>query len=233
MKIAVVNQKGGSGKSTTAVLLAKAFADAGKTVCLVDCDPQGGASTLFESERKPGLFDALTGGCEVSEALHNSGAFENVRLLPADFRLDQVFTSADPFALERITEDIEAGAIVFDTPPTLQGLTRAAIMASDRILIPCEMSETAFAPTQYTVEQVRKLKKNPEVLISGYKAPGSLKGTPKDLSQRYTDAFKDCFSGTIPRSITAAKLATSKGKWTKATRETIEQPLLSLYGGNQ
>lgn len=233
MKIAIVNQKGGSGKSTTAVLLVKSFADAGKKVVLIDCDPQGGASTLFESERKPGLFDVLAGLCEPSEALHASKAFTNVRILPADFRLDQVFVSADPFALESVVDSIEADAIVFDTPPTLQGLTRAAIIAADRILIPCEMSETAFDPTAYTVETVRRLKKEPEVLISGYKSPEQTSGSTKLLSERYTEAFKGCFAGTIPRSLTAAKLATPKGKWSAKTRETIEQPLLSLYGSSK
>lgn len=233
MKIAIVNQKGGSGKSTTAVLLAKAFADSGKTVCLIDCDPQGGASTLFQAKRKPGLFDLLTHGCTAREAIHESEVFKNVQIIPADFRLDQIFTTADPFVFEVVTEEIKADTIVFDTPPTLQGLTRSAIIEADRVLIPCEMSETAFEPTRYTTEQVRKNKKDPEVLISGYKKPGDCKGTTKELSEQYTEAFKDCFAGTLPRSLTAAKLATPKGKWTAKTRETIEQPLLNLYGGTK
>ncbi len=225
MKIAIVNQKGGSGKSTTAVLLAKAYANAGKAVLLIDCDPQGGASELFKSAVRPGLFDVLTDGCEPAEAIHKSD-MANLEIMPADFRLDQIFTSVNPFVLTQLLENITHPIVVFDTPPTMQGLTRAAIMAADRILIPCEMSETAYNPTAYTVEQVKALKKKPEVLIAGYKPPQQLSGTRKELSQRYTDSFQSYYVGTIPRSLTAAKMATVNGRWTKATRETIEQPLL-------
>ena len=229
MKIAIVNQKGGSGKSTTAVLLAKAYADAGKAVLLIDCDPQGGASELFGCARTPGLFDVLTDANAAGEAIHKSD-IAGLEIMPADFRLDQIFVSADPFALADLCDALARPVVIFDTPPTMQGLTRAAIMAADRVLVPCEMSETAFSPTVYTVEQVTRLKKKPEVLIAGYKIPSELNGTRKDLSQRYTDALKKYYVGTIPRSLTAAKMATPKGKWTQATRATIEQPLLS-WGG--
>ena len=229
MKIAIVNQKGGSGKSTTAVLLAKAYADAGKAVLLIDCDPQGGASELFGCARTPGLFDVLTDANAAGEAIHKSD-IAGLEIMPADFRLDQIFVSADPFALSDLCETLTHPVVIFDTPPTMQGLTRAAIMAADRVLVPCEMSETAFSPTVYTVEQVTRLKKKPEVLIAGYKPPAELNGTRKDLSQRYTDALKKYYVGTIPRSLTAAKMATPKGKWTQATRATIEKPLLA-WGG--
>lgn len=232
MKIAIVNQKGGSGKSTTAVLLAKSYADSGKQVLLIDCDPQGGASTLFNVSQSPGLFDVLAGLATAADAVHESGVFENVKVIPADFRLDQVFVSANPFAIEELTDRLESEIIIFDTPPTLQGLTRAAIMAADRILIPCEMSETAFNPTKYTVEQVQKLKKKPEILISGYKPPGELLGTMKELSEKYTNEFQSYFAGKIPRSVSAARMATPHGKWSKLTRETIEQPLLE-WGENE
>jgi chromosome partitioning protein len=229
MKIAIVNQKGGSGKSTTAVLLAKAYAHKGNPVLLIDCDPQGGASALFKSASRPGLFDVLTMANSAGDAIHKSD-MDNLYIVPADFRLDQVFTSADPFSLTRLVKGLPYPVIIFDTPPTLQGLTRAAIMAADKVLIPCEMSETAFNPTAYTVEQVKLLEKQPEVLISGYKPPAELHGTRRELSERYTEAFKPYYVGTIPRSLTAAKMATIKGRWTKATRESIEQPLLA-WGG--
>jgi chromosome partitioning protein len=229
MKIAIVNQKGGSGKSTTAVLLAKAYAEAGKAVLIIDCDPQGGASELFGCARKPGLFDVLTKQSKAADAIHKSD-IAGLEIMPADFRLDQIFVSANPFALANVCKELSQPIIVFDTPPTMQGLTRAAIMAADRVLIPCEMSETAFSPTVYTVEQVKQLNKKPEVMIAGYKSPSELSGTRKELSQRYTEALREYYAGTIPRSLTAAKMATPKGKWTQATRATIEQPLLS-WGG--
>ncbi|MCB1305740.1 MAG: AAA family ATPase, partial [Leptospiraceae bacterium] len=66
MKIAIVNQKGGSGKSTTAVLLTKAFAaekgpENKKAVLLVDADPQAGSTVLFDAKHQPNLVDAMIG----------------------------------------------------------------------------------------------------------------------------------------------------------------------------
>lgn len=229
MKIAVVNQKGGSGKSTTAVLLAKAFADSGKSVLLIDCDPQGGSSSLFGCTTLPGLFDALISTAP-AECIHRVS--DSLSIMPADFRLDKVFWSASPFALQELVEGL-ADTIVFDTAPTMQGLTRSAIMAADRILIPSEVSETAFGPTQYTVDQVRELKKKPEVMLSGFRNPSELKGTAKDLAEKFSKAFSKYLAGTLPRSITSAKMATARGMWSAKTRETIEQPLLALYGGKK
>ena len=226
--IAIVNQKGGSGKSTTAVLLAKSFADAGKTVLLVDCDPQGGSSELFGARHDIGLFDMLMGE-DLAPCVHR--VTDSLSIVPADFRLDAIFVTANPFALRALTKTATADCIVFDTPPTLQGLTRAAILAADRVLIPSEVSETSFGATGYTIEQVKALDKTPEVMLSGYRQPAELKGTARALSEKYTAAFGPYLVGTLPRSLTAAKMATADGKWSAKTRETIEQPLLALYGG--
>lgn len=228
MKIAIVNQKGGSGKSTTAVLLAKAAALEGKTVVLVDLDPQGGSTTLFKAKGKPGVFELLSQELEPVDVLQSCEGWERLHVIGADYRLDQLFISADPFVLQGW--QIEADTIVFDTPPTLQGLTRSAIIAADRVLIPSEVSETALGPTVYTVETVRKLKKTPEVLLSGFKPANELKGTAAVLSARWIESIGQHIAGTIPRTLSAAKAATEGGKWTGKIRETIGHPLLAFTG---
>jgi chromosome partitioning protein len=228
--IAIVNQKGGCGKSTTAVLLAKSLAHESASVALIDCDPQGGASTLFGVQgNRPALFDSLIEANEPKECLHTVSGF-GLAVMPGDFRLDQIFVTADPYTLESLTDRLDSKTIIFDTPPTLQGLSRAAILAADRILIPSEISETAFGPLEYTVQSVRKLKKKPEILFSGFKEPEEQKGTARELAERFKTSFGPFVVGSIPRSLSAAKMATPGGHWTAKTRELIAEPLLTFAG---
>lgn len=227
-KIAIVNQKGGAGKSTTTVLLAKAFNATGHSVLVVDCDAQGGATTLFGGKADKGLYDAITGG-SLSDCIHTLSA--GLSILSGDYRLNFEFTTFDEESLVGIAKDVDADYVIFDTAPSISGLTIAAIHVADRVLIPSEVSETAFRPTIYTVDRVREMGKKPEVLLSGWKNPELLTGTKKLLAKEYFDAFHSYLVGTLPRTLSAAQAATTRGKWTTKLRQTIEQPLLDLFGG--
>lgn len=226
MKIAIANQKGGSGKTTMAVLTAKAYAEQGHSVLLVDCDPQGGASHLLGCAKTPGLFDLLTQQNTLLECTHKSNT-PGLWVVPADYRLDQIFATANPFALSKGIGDIEGHVIVYDTPPTVQGLTRAAILAADTVLVPCELSETALQPTLYAVSQIAELGKVAKVIVSGYKHPDELRGAKHDLALRYEKAFGKSLAGALPRTGSVAKLATERGKWTPKTMQTVQKPLIA------
>jgi len=147
LKISICNQKGGSGKTSTAVLLTLALAGAGRKVLAVDTDPQGGLTSLLDpdggEERRGGIFELLMG--EAPSPVHVDRGGIRFDFLPADYRLDKVYSSVSPFSLRDRFKNGEYDFIVFDTPPTVQGISRAAALASDKIIIPTDVSRASIA----------------------------------------------------------------------------------------
>ena len=149
--IAVLNQKGGCGKSTLSMLLSLALASDGKRVLAVDCDPQGGLSSFLVNpdEERPGLFDFLGKFKKLKEVTHpveRSGI--SFDIIPADYRLDSVASALDPFALKRVFKGVkDYDYVVLDNPPTVQGISRASALFADEIIVPAEISARPFTPS--------------------------------------------------------------------------------------
>jgi chromosome partitioning protein len=166
--IAIVNQKGGVGKTTTAVNLATALAAVGKKVCLIDLDPQGNASTglgIDRTKRKITSYDVLMSGVSVAEAeqptqikgltivpatIDLSGAeLELVAMRNREYRLKQAFELASA----------KCDYIMIDCPPSLGLVTLNALTASDTVLIPLQCEFYALEGLSHllkTIELVRK-----------------------------------------------------------------------------
>lgn len=230
MKVAITNQKGGAGKTVTALLTARTLANIGHTVTIIDCDPQGGSTDMLEARHKRGLFDLLTGECELDQVSYSVQESALVKIIPADFRLDQIFVTVDPFELKEICKNIKTDSIVFDCPPTMQGLSRAAIIASDRVIIPAELSRTAHGPTAYTINQVKKAKRPYAVVLSGFREPEEIRGkVTRELAEEYQEDFGPEIY-VIPRTATTPVQACTMDKWSKANREKIAAPLLEAMG---
>jgi chromosome partitioning protein len=231
-KISFINQKGGSGKTTFSILSCLALASSGRRVLAVDCDPQAGLTNyLSRSEDiRLGLFDIILGSKDynIINVIRDSLTFD---LIPADHRLDKIYATMDPFAFENLFDDLAYDYIIFDTPPTVQGISRAAAMASDNIFVPADISRGTILPTLYTLDSLKQIKKKGKVVFVGYKEPKEeSKSFIADISREFFERVKGNYAGTIPRNITMQKLISDDSlKWTQKKKEQL-LPILDIIG---
>lgn len=175
--IAVANQKGGSGKTTSVVNLAAAFAELRQRVLVVDLDPQGSASSwLGVSESGPGLLDVFTGGkVHVADLAHDT-AIADVAIVPASPWLATVerAVAGEVGAETLLREAVRQlprrwDVLLVDCPPTLGFLTVSALVACRELLVAVEahvMALAGLAALLQTVERVRE-RLNPQLKVAG------------------------------------------------------------------
>jgi chromosome partitioning protein len=181
--LAVANQKGGVGKTTTTINLGTALAAIGETVLIIDLDPQGNASTglgIGLRDRKVTSYDVLLNDRPLVDALHSTAvprlsvAPSSMDLLGAELELasqkDRSFRLRD--AISELTASLDLGGfsyVLIDCPPSLNLLTVNALAASDSILVPlqCEFfALEGLSQLLRTVEQVKNAL-NPRLTIHG------------------------------------------------------------------
>jgi len=182
---AVANQKGGVGKTTTAVNIAAALARAGQRVLLVDLDPQGNASTALaieHSEGTPGVYQVLVEGVAMRDVVRDCVAFPALTVVPASIDLagaeiDLVSLVARESRLRRalgayLAEEEQGGRrfdyVFVDCPPSLGLLTVNALVAGEEILVPIQCEYYALEGVGQllrTVEMVRA-HLNPNLQVS-------------------------------------------------------------------
>jgi chromosome partitioning protein len=215
--IAVANQKGGVGKTTTAVNLSVCLAAKGNAVLLIDLDPQANATSAigFESIDGHSIYGPLIGAVSVAEKVLPT-RIENLFILPADLDLAgaeiEVARLEDHLvrlrkALEVLKQDAAFDFIILDCPPSLGILMTNALAAADELLIPLQCEYFALeglSKIARITEQIRESGANPELMIGGILL--TMYDGRTNLSQQVAEEVKKhfgevVFNTVIPRTI--------------------------------
>jgi chromosome partitioning protein len=179
MIIAITNQKGGVGKTTTAINLAAALASKGVRTLVVDMDPQANSSMSFLDihELKLSLFDALTEDhVHLADIIQPAEKVENLFIAPSTIALAKVEAKlvGELDSHFRLKDELQAvqdlyDYIIIDTPPTLGIITVNALVAASHVLIPIQASYFALEGTDDLLETIDKIKvrANPQLQILG------------------------------------------------------------------
>ncbi|BCB06102.1 sporulation initiation inhibitor protein Soj [Bacillus sp. KH172YL63] len=176
--VAVTNQKGGVGKTTTSVNLGACLAYIGKKVLLVDIDPQGNATSGVGVEKgdvQQCIYDVLVDDVDVKETIKQSKV-ENLSIVPATISLagaeiELVPTISREVRLKKALEKVkdEYDYVIIDCPPSLGLLTINALTASDAVVIPVQCEYYALEGLSQLLSTVRLVQKhlNHDLMIDG------------------------------------------------------------------
>jgi chromosome partitioning protein len=235
--IAVTNQKGGVGKTTTTINLGAYLARAGASVLIVDLDPQGNATSGLAINKaaleQKTVYELLRGESTAADIILAT-AQKKLSILPTGTELaasevELVSAQAREFVLKKALQGLDFDYVLIDCPPSLSLLTINALTAADKVLIPVQTEFYALEGLGQLIDLVQRVRAsvNPHlellgVLMTMYDSRTSLSGAVKDeLVKHFADKV---FKTQIPRNVRLAeapsygKTIADHDKWSKGAR---------------
>ena len=223
--ISIVNQKGGVGKTTSAINLATALSAVKKKVLVIDLDPQGNASTglgVFLENRKITIYDVITSNTEIDKAIIHTD-IPNLHLIPSIVdlsaaELELVNTPKREYVLNSLLSKIKSQYhyIVIDCPPSLGVLTVNALVASDSMIVPLQCEFFALEGLSHLLKTAALVQKrlNPNLEIEGVVL--TMHDKRNKLTEQIESDVRSClgnlvYNTVIPRNVRISE-APSHGK---------------------
>ena len=217
--IAIANQKGGVGKTTTSINLSASLAAKGKKVLVIDTDPQGNTTSGFGVEKNDldnTVYELMLSECSIKECILND-VIDGVSIIPSNVNLaaaeiELIGVDRKEYILKREVEWIKDGFdyIIIDCPPSLSMLTINAMTTADTVLVPIQCEYYALEGLSQLIHTINLVKErlNPDLDIEG--VVFTLYDSRTNLSMQVVENVKSnlsqkVFQTLIPRNIRLAE----------------------------
>ncbi len=217
--IAIANQKGGVGKTTTSINLSACLAEKGKKVLVIDADPQGNTTSGFGVEKNDlenTIYELILGECTISECVIKN-VIDNVSVLPSNVNLaaaeiELIGVERKEYILKNEVDYVkdEYDFIIIDCPPSLNMLTINSMTTADRVLVPIQCEYYALEGLSQLIHTINLVKErlNPDLDMDG--VVFTMYDSRTNLSMQVVENVKQnlkqkVYNTMIPRNIRLAE----------------------------
>nr|WP_289767370.1 AAA family ATPase [uncultured Acetatifactor sp.] len=217
--IAIANQKGGVGKTTTAINLSACLAEKGKSVLIIDTDPQGNTTSGFGIDKnnlENTIYELILGECSISDCIIKK-VVDNVSVLPSNVNLaaaeiELIGIDKKEYILKKEVDYIkeEYDFIIIDCPPSLNMLTINAMTTADSVLVPIQCEYYALEGLSQLIHTINLVKErlNPDLEMEG--TVFTMYDSRTNLSNQVVENVKEnlhqkIYNTLIPRNIRLAE----------------------------